>query len=54
MRALLVAVSFVFALGGFASVAHAGEGCAYEGHQTTSDFETPAPAAAVKKPEKRG
>ena len=54
MRALIVAASLAFAIGGFATTAHAGEGCSYEGHEVKGDFETPAPAAAVKKPEKRG
>ena len=59
MRALLVAAALAFGIGGFATSAHAGEGCSYLGHEKkmTNDFEAPAPApasAAIKKPEKKG
>ena len=56
MRAVIGALSLVFALGGFATVAQAGEGCSYGDHAMTkkNDFEAPPPAAAVIKPDKKG
>jgi hypothetical protein len=56
MRALITALSLVFALAGFATSVQAGENCSYSGHETKkNDFETPPPAAAsVTKPKKQG
>ncbi len=50
MRALISAMLFAFALGGFAtSAVQAGEGCDYGGQSVKkNDLETPAPAAATK------